>query len=70
MNIKESDDCVSYLMFYVVVVSFEFMYNNKYYYIKINIIKRFYNSNVSEIMVSMGIDECIFVVEIMFSELI
>lgn len=30
MNIKESDDCVGYLMFYVVVVSFEFMYNNKY----------------------------------------
>lgn len=30
MNIKESDDCVGHLMFHVVVVSFEFMYNNKY----------------------------------------
>lgn len=27
-----------------------------------NLIKRFYNCNISEIMVSMGIYECIFVV--------
>lgn len=68
MNIKESDDCVSHLMFHVVVVSFEFMYNNKYYYIKTNIIKRFHNSNVSEITVRTGIDECISAAETMFSE--
>lgn len=66
MNIKESDDCVGHLMFHVVVVSFEFMY--KYHYIKTNIIKRFHNSNVSEITVSTGIDECISAAETMFSE--
>lgn len=68
MNIKESDDCVGHLMFHVVVVSFEFMYNNKYHYIKTIIIKRFHNSNVSEITVSTGIDECISAAETMFSE--
>lgn len=68
MNIKESDDCVGHLMFHVVVVSFEFMHNNKYHYIKTNIIKRFHNSNVSEITVSTGIDECISAAETMLSE--
>lgn len=34
------------------------------------LIKRFYNCNVSEIMVSMGIDECIFVIYIILCDFI